>query len=1529
MKKTNALLLVLWTLCGLTAHAQNLSFTTGIITTSESSILPARIVSSGEDQFFEVSYTLTGSRIFEHIENEKTYHLLSIDGFTRMQIPGAPSLPVKNDMILMPPSSTGHLEILETNYYEYDGYMIHPALQPALDTEGAPEPQFFTDQEVYGKDAFFPEQAVELIDVHFNRGNPIAMVQIRPVQFNPVSGKIRVYTNIEYRLDFQNSGESFISISEKNSLNYTRSLKNIVLNANDVPDGQTSSPENINGNEKNYIIITHDEYIGPSKQLANWKRQLGYSVEMVTSDNWTSESIKSAIQTRYDSWTPKPDYFLIIGDHDGDYAVPGKLYQDPFYGNNFASDLYYACMDGSNDWHPDLAHGRISVSTILEAYTVIDKIINYEKNPINNSSFYQNILNCAQFQDSDNNGFADRRFTHTSEDIREYLTNEYGYSGERIYYTNSTAPVSNYRYNAGYYSTGGLLPSELRTPGFDWKGGSEDITSAINSGKFMVFHRDHGYTGGYGWAHPYYTTFTLDELGNGNLFPVIFSINCHTGEFQLTECFAEKLIRMEDKGAVGVVAAANYSYSGYNDALSVGMIDAIWPDPGLYPVFGAGGSGSSNTIGPGNEMYTMGDVVNQGLYAMEMNWGGSSSSDKYQFQLFHWFGDPAMKIWTANPHDQVITATHSPEIYCSSNSFTVSGSLADAKATLLYNNTLIGQTTLDAMGNGVIPYNIAETGTEVTLTVSKHNSKPYEAVLPIAGSCYFPPAVNSEGAMNVQSTSSTLTGDIIDDFGNSVSMSGIVYSLDPDPLYGIPGVYSVATDPLVTMDTFAIQLEGLTESTTYYFKAFAENEFGMGYGNAMSFTTLSPTSIIPYFQDFENDGDWPDSWSTDNSGVWSMSMFWHGASNPGGYHVYSDHTPSETGTVFSPVFDGTDKNNLIVRFYHYWQADYPNYTQDGYFYGSNDGGNSYPYLIDEWHHDNPAWEEGLKEYDISSWADGYVGIKFKWVVTHNNDWYWEFDEFEILEVPASGLWTGNISSDWNEVGNWHDGIIPDAATDVVIPSMPAGGNYPELNTGDLAICDNLTIEPGAHLYIPPDNGLTVVKELINLAGYEGLVIQSGPYGKTGSLIHDNPGVEGTVQQYLTQMQWHLTGIPVRYAQAITFYLPGQSNIYLAPFLEPENNWGPDIINIYTPLELGRGYQCWVDNNVNQDEMISYEGTLNTGEFTSGQNGFMEVTRTQENGLNLMSNPYPCAIEADIENWDKKGLSNTVWVWEETDGNYLYWNSTNNGGSTGSGTLLNGIIPPMQGFFIYADRDYPKLTIPSSSRKHSSIAFYKEDDPIENSLKLQVSGNGYKDAIFVNLHDSATQAFDSKYDVKKLFGYPEAPQLYSISPDMNLSINSLPNDGNYCKVDLGLECSLNSLLTFNAAGMEFFDNPGILLEDVKTGEMINLSHSPEYSFLYDPATDKNRFVLHFENQLPVIDLLQITVQIFANEGSVFIRSETETGGDVMIYDIYGKEALNTDISPKSFHRIPFNGNTGYYFVNYITSNECYTRKIFIE
>ncbi|MDZ7775079.1 MAG: hypothetical protein U5L09_05420 [Bacteroidales bacterium] len=36
-------------------------------------------------------------------------------------------------------------------------------------------------------------------------------------------------------------------------------------------------------------------------------------------------------------------------------------------------------------------------------------------------------------------------------------------------------------------------------------------------------------------------------------------------------------------------AASYYSYSGYNDGLSAGFIDAMFPEPGLVPSFGEGG----------------------------------------------------------------------------------------------------------------------------------------------------------------------------------------------------------------------------------------------------------------------------------------------------------------------------------------------------------------------------------------------------------------------------------------------------------------------------------------------------------------------------------------------------------------------------------------------------------------------------------------------------------------------------------------------------------------------------------------------------------------------------------------------------------------------------------------------------------------------------------------------------------------------------------------------------------------------------
>ncbi|MBN3035307.1 MAG: T9SS type A sorting domain-containing protein [Bacteroidales bacterium] len=238
---------------------------------------------------------------------------------------------------------------------------------------------------------------------------------------------------------------------------------------------------------------------------------------------------------------------------------------------------------------------------------------------------------------------------------------------------------------------------------------------------------------------------------------------------------------------------------------------------------------------------------------------------------------------------------------------------------------------------------------------------------------------------------------------------------------------------------------------------------------------------IPYSQNFDASTLWPVGWSEGGDlAVWEISTTWPGTTPPTGNHVYSDYYPYTQGFVYSPCFDGTGKTNLHVRFFHYWRADYSSGTQDGYFYGSPDGGTT-PILLDEWHHNAPATEEGWKTYDISSWADGATDIVFWWDVTHGDDWYWVWDDFQIQEGPWSnpGSWIGLVNTDWNEPGNWDGGIIPDMAIDVTIPAgCPF---YPVINT--YAECQNMDILAGGAASVDATGDLHSFGDLTNYGTY--------------------------------------------------------------------------------------------------------------------------------------------------------------------------------------------------------------------------------------------------------------------------------------------------------------------------------------------------------------------------------------------------------------------------------------------------------------
>ncbi|MBI9055287.1 MAG: T9SS type A sorting domain-containing protein [Bacteroidales bacterium] len=725
----------------ITLGQEFISFESKKIVGSNLNTLPIRVIDSKKSNEIIVSYSFENAGIGRTSVKNTEYQFLHIEGFSKMSQVGAPALPAHNDLIALPGVKKPQIIILKADFQEIKGFNIHPTLEPERDTEGAPASIFEKDEKIYGKDEFFPKNIIEIENLHKYRGTPIAVTQIRPIQYNPVTKTIRVYTNIKYKIEYSTNTDSKSKLT--NSKHSISMLKSNVLNASAI--NYTPADQKGSDSRPNYIIVTHNEYKAAADTLAKWKSQLGQNVEVVVNSVWTAETVKSAIQSRYQTYSPKPDYFLIIGDHTGNFAVPGEVHQDPQDGDDFATDLYYACMDGVGDYYPDMAHGRISVSSATEAMNVVLKIVNYERTPVTEASYYENGLNCAQFQDVADeeapDGIAARRFCHTSENIRDYMVDEQGYAVERIYYTDEANTPTNF--NNGYFSNNESVPSELlRANGYTWSGGATDILSSINAGKFYVFHRDHGYSGGIGWAHPrfisnntYGATNNVAQLSNGNLLPVLFSINCHTGEFLLDNCFAEEFLRKENGGAVGVVGAAYYSYSGWNDGFSAGMIDAIWSNPGLTPTFGSGGV-SSPVASSANNTRTMGDVVNQGLVRMIQIWGDS----KYTHELFHWFGDPAMKIWTENPNNNLITATIPSSINCDATSLSISGcNVDDALVTLVVNGSLVAKENISgSVANLSFDY-AGNSDSPALVTISKENHKPIIAYLTITGSCEFPP----------------------------------------------------------------------------------------------------------------------------------------------------------------------------------------------------------------------------------------------------------------------------------------------------------------------------------------------------------------------------------------------------------------------------------------------------------------------------------------------------------------------------------------------------------------------------------------------------------------------------------------------------------------------------------------------------------------------------------------------------------------------------------------------------------------------
>ncbi len=619
MKKVLTLLLSLVWICSLYAvNVISLNGDTPPDIEGVGMTIPYRDVVTDSDGNITVTYT------FNYVATQDDPQLdgnalLTIEGFGVNDIDKEGAWLKRIDKFEAPAGTTPNVSLLSHEYVEFS-HTLSPARPPVIDSATSVlSAESISPITPYS--GFKPESVVDYQGTVTQRDRKICVVQIHPIQYSVTTQKVRACTKISYKITF----------TQENS---PESLSDAVFHAADNAGITYDTNVNIGNpnvqlaiyHEPGYLILTTPAYKEAADKFADWKRLMGYKPKVLSHSSWDTGGIQAAIRSHYaaDEYF---QYVLLLGDYND---LPGMRY------GNIYTDYVYGCMDAGGDFEQDVYVGRIGVSSAEEAMTVIEKIIDYDKTPITNKSFYTKALHCGYFQDLDGDTYEDRRFIKTSEEIRDYMMVQ-GVTADRVYHADDN--VNPKYWNNTVYSFGDQIKPELRHPYFSWNGNFSDIISKFGAGQSYVLYRGHGNVTG--WGAPQFDNSNVASLPSTSELPVVFSITCLTGTYRFTS-FAEELLKKSGGGAVGVIAASEVSYSGYNDVLAEGMFNAIWPEPGLEPVFP---KSTPTGIENASPVYELGKILRKGMESVTAKYGTGGTALQTKL-LFHVFGDPSMELRT-------------------------------------------------------------------------------------------------------------------------------------------------------------------------------------------------------------------------------------------------------------------------------------------------------------------------------------------------------------------------------------------------------------------------------------------------------------------------------------------------------------------------------------------------------------------------------------------------------------------------------------------------------------------------------------------------------------------------------------------------------------------------------------------------------------------------------------------------------------------------------------------------------------------
>ena len=214
-----------------------------------------------------------------------TYTRLSGQDLGSDAIPGQPELPFLSRDVQIPFKATYSLEITSSKYPEVKladlglPEQIYPAQIPQTKSGPVP-PVTAPDAAAYATNGFLPAQPVATGADYIQRGRRGLSILLHPVQYNPATGTLRIYSQIKVTLHL-NGGDAALTrqMAERYASPEFEALQAATLLNYGLPGAEAAK---LDDTPPGYLIITADVYAAGLAPFVTLKQAQGFTVTLAT-----------------------------------------------------------------------------------------------------------------------------------------------------------------------------------------------------------------------------------------------------------------------------------------------------------------------------------------------------------------------------------------------------------------------------------------------------------------------------------------------------------------------------------------------------------------------------------------------------------------------------------------------------------------------------------------------------------------------------------------------------------------------------------------------------------------------------------------------------------------------------------------------------------------------------------------------------------------------------------------------------------------------------------------------------------------------------------------------------------------------------------------------------------------------------------------------------------------------------------------------------------------------------------------------